>query len=128
METLSQPANDRKLDLDTAGIPTELRRDYIHDIYVLVAPKRQNRPFDTRSNKAATLVETAESPRLDLQTTAYERLDKNGDWITKVVENKFPALSRDNPHAYGKQELVVDTALRNVSFGELPLEQIDPVR
>lgn len=127
METLSQPADNRKLDLITTGMPTELRRDYIQDFYVLVAPKRQNRPFDTRSNKAATLVETAESPRLDLQKTAYERLDKNGDWITKVVENKYPALSSDNPHAYGKQELVIDTALRNVSFGELPLEQIEEI-
>lgn len=127
METLSQPSHDRTLDLNTEGMPTELRRDYIHGYYVLVAPKRQNRPFDTRSHKPATLVETAQSPRLDLQTTSYERLGPDGDWVTKVVENKYPALSLDNPQAFGKQELVIDTPLRNVAFGELPVAQIEEI-
>ena len=122
--TASATNSPRQLDLDTSQSVTEIRRDYIHDTYVLVAPKRQNRPFDMRSHSATTLVETADSPRLDLQETVYERLNDQGDWITKVVENKYPALTTDNPLAYGKQELVIDTPLRNVAFGELDVEQV----
>lgn len=121
------PSAQRKLDLHTEGSKTEIRRDYLHDYFVLVAPKRQDRPFDPRSTQPATLVETADSPRLDLQTTVYERLNSDNRWVTKVVENKYPALSVDNPLAYGRQELVIDTPLRNVAFGELPLEQISEI-
>lgn len=117
----------RQLDLDTSKSVTEIRRDYINDTYVLVAPKRQNRPFDMRSHNATTLVETADSPRLDLQETVYERLDDHGEWTTKVVENKYPALTSDNPLAFGRQELVIDTPLRNVAFGELDVNQIHQV-
>jgi UDPglucose--hexose-1-phosphate uridylyltransferase len=116
-----------RLNLNTEGMKTEVRRDYIHDYYVLIAPKRAGRPYDAAASDHP-LVETSSSPRLDLQTEVFTLANDKGDgWAVKVVENKFPALTPDNPDAYGAQEIVIDTPLRNVAFGELPTSQIEKV-
>ncbi|QQS27117.1 DUF4921 family protein [bacterium] len=106
---------------------TEVRRDYIHDYYVLIAPKRAGRPYDAVSSDHP-LVETSSSPRLDLQEEIYTLPNERGDgWAVKVVANKFPALTIDNPDAYGSQEIVIDTPLRNTALGELPVGQIEKI-
>lgn len=117
-----------KLDLDVSEAVTEIRRDYLHEYYVLVAPKRKNRPYDAASHDHP-MVESADSPRLDLQTSVLEIPSKSGNipWDVKVVENKYPALTLDNPHAYGKQEIVIDTPLSNVPFGRLDSAQVGVV-
>lgn len=116
-------AHRNRLDLKTEGMNTEVRRDYIHEYYVLIAPKRAGRPYDAASHDHP-MAETAASPRLDLQEEVYTLPDDNGGWSVKVVENKFPALTTDNPAAYGKQEIVIDTPLSNTAFGELDIRQI----
>lgn len=120
-------ANHKRLKLNTEGMKTEVRRDYIHDYYVLIAPKRAGRPYDAAASDHP-LVETSSSPRLDLQEEIYTLPNDRGDgWAVKVVANKFPALTIDNPDAYGAQEIVIDTPLRNTAFGELPVAQIEKV-
>lgn len=114
----------KKIDIDTQSYPTEMRRDYLFDNYVLVAPKRNKRHFDTNSNSKHRLFETAASPRLDNQQEVYSLKDKNGHWLNKVVVNAFPALTLDNAAAYGSQEIVIDTPLSNTQLGELDHDQI----
>ena len=108
-------------------IPTDYqavtRKDYFEDHYVVIEPKRHLRPTDTLAN-ANKIVETASSPRLDLQTEVDAVRDRNGNWRTKVVDNKFPALTLDNPHAFGKQEIVIDTPLNNTPLGEVDHSQL----
>ncbi len=116
----------RGIKLDTSGIETEMRRDYLHDNLVIIAPNRGKRPYDTK-DFGHTLIETAKSPRLDENTFVSELKNKNGNWIVKVVENKFPSLTLNNPRAYGKQEVVIDTPRSNVSFGALSPHQIREV-
>ena len=117
-----------KLNLDVSQSATEIRRDYLHEYYVLVAPKRKNRPYDTASHDHP-MVESADSPRLDLQKSVLEipPHESGRPWDVKVVENKYPALTLDNPVAYGQQELVIDTPLSNVAFGSLDPDQISTV-
>lgn len=116
-----------RLNLKTEGMKTEVRRDYIHNYYVLIAPKRAGRPYDSTANDHP-LVETSSSPRLDLQEEIYTLPDNQGNgWAVKVVANKFPALTTDNPDAYGSQEIVIDTPLRNTAFGELGIDQIEKI-
>ncbi|MDP4038834.1 MAG: DUF4921 family protein [bacterium] len=103
--------------------PSEIRKDYINDYYVLVAPKRHARPFDTVSH-FCPFFETEDSPRLDEQTEVYSLRDKENGWLTKVVDNKFPSLSTDNSRAYGKQEIVIDTPLSNTAAGDLDQKQL----
>lgn len=111
--------------LDIGGVETEIRRDYIFDEYVIISPGRGKRPYDTRKNRHP-LVETAESPRLDREKEVYS-LKQGHEWLVKVVENKFPALTMDNPKAHGKQEIVIDTPLANTPFSDLSITQIERV-
>ena len=111
--------------LDIEGIETEIRRDYIFDEYVVISPGRGKRPYDTSKNRHP-LIETADSPRLDLEKEVYS-LKSGDDWVVKVVENRFSALTLKNPRAHGKQELVIDTPLANTSFSRLSVSQIERV-
>lgn len=111
--------------LDIEGIETEIRRDYLFDEYVVISPGRGKRPYDTHKNRHP-LIETADSPRLDLEKEVSS-LKNDHDWLVKVVENRFSALTLKNPRAHGKQELVIDTPLANTSFSRLSVTQIERV-
>jgi UDPglucose--hexose-1-phosphate uridylyltransferase len=112
--------------LDTRGIETEIRRDYLNDFYVMVSPNRGRRPYDMH-NPDNKLIETALSPKLDKNREIYSLKNSRGDWLVKAVENKFPSLSVDNPQAYGKQEIIIDTPLGNKPLAYLGEAQISTV-
>lgn len=114
------------IELDTHGIETEMRRDYLYDNLVIIAPNRGKRPYDTRDT-GHILLETASSPRLDRNVEISQLKDENGDWLVKVVENKFPSLTSDNPQSYGKQEIVIDTPLASTPLSHLSIDQITNV-
>ncbi|MBI2798313.1 galactose-1-phosphate uridylyltransferase [Candidatus Saccharibacteria bacterium] len=114
------------IKLDTAGIATEIRRDYLHEYYVIIAPNRGKRPFDTRIEEHK-LIETANSPKLHLEKKVFDLNDEHGSWQVRVVENKFPALTPMNPQAYGMQEIVIDTPLGNRPLSSLSVNQITKV-
>lgn len=111
------------IKLNTHGIETEIRQDYLHENLVIIAPNRGKRPYDTKDS-GHVLIETASSPRLDRNVDVCQLNDPSGDWLVKVVENKFPSLSPDNPQAYGKQEIVIDTPLAATPFSKLSEAQI----
>lgn len=113
----------RGINLDTRGIETEMRRDYLYDNLVIIAPNRGKRPYDTRDS-GHILIETASSPRLDRNVEVCQLDDEKGNWLVKVVENRFPSLTSDNPQSYGKQEIVIDTPLASTPFSHLSEEQI----
>lgn len=121
-KTKSFAPKDLNLKIDPAQ-PSQMRKDYINDYYVLVAAKRHARPRDTVEH-FCPFYETIDSPKLDKQKEVYSIVDAGGNWITKVVNNKFPSLTLDNPHAYGKQEIVIDTPLSNVALGDLNKKQL----
>ena len=111
--------------LDVEGIETEIRRDYIFDQYVIISPGRGKRPYDTHKNRHP-LIETADSPKLDKEKEVYS-LKEDGEWLVRVVQNRFPALTMENVRAHGSQEIVIDTPLANTSFAQLSLAQINRV-
>ncbi len=105
----------------------EIRKDYIQEKYVIIAPRRGRRPHDLA-------VEHYESYRphgtcvfcadqIKKQRSLYT-LNGSKDWTIKVIANKFPAVSSDNPKAYGRQEVVVETPKHSKHFEELSVEQI----
>ncbi len=115
----------KPINLNIAGVESEIRRDYIFDEYVIISAARGKRPYDTHKNRHP-LVETASSPRLDDEKQIYS-LTEDHHWLVKVVENKYPALTLTNPKAHGEQEIVIDTPRSNVSFSDLPRTQIERV-
>ena len=121
-----EPFAKKKLDLHVEPADPEIRKDYLHDYFVLIAPKRHSRPFD--HNKIEDeLIETAASPKLWEQTQVMSIKNDKGQWRVMVVENKFPSLTLDQPKAYGKQEILIDTPQASIQLGELDLDQIKTV-
>ncbi len=95
----------------------EIRKDYIQEKYVIIAPRRGKRPHDMEKAMPGTPVKKADC------VFCPENIDKTGQvlltvkktkeakepWAVKVIANKFPAVSTDNSKAYGRQEVVVET-------------------
>lgn len=108
----------------------EIRKDYIQDKYVIIAPKRGERPHDIkkpivhRIAKKEKCVFCPENIKLELILDYLGKSKRN--WQIAAVENKFPAVTLDNPKAYGWQEVIIDTPehepeLENLSVGHISL-------
>lgn len=111
----------------------ELRKDYIQDKYVIIAPRRSLRPnahedvnFDHMNTDATVKQkECAFCPaQLDIRK-ATMIVDGKRCWQMAVLPNIFPAVSLDNPKAYGQQEVIVETPDHCVHLEELPLSQVE---
>jgi UDPglucose--hexose-1-phosphate uridylyltransferase len=105
----------------------EIRRHYYLNRYVVIAPKRHLRPGSFGGDRQAHRTETADSPALELEPAIYQVTDEQGNWQVKVIANAFPALSLDNPKAYGHQEIIIDTPEHNREFSDLPLNHIERI-
>ncbi len=93
---------------------SEIRKDYIQDKYVIIAPRRGKRPHDVAHAKKSAGSHTPHLPCPfcpDQLKNVAASLTVGGEknWKLKVIPNIFPAVSLDNPKAYGIQEVVVET-------------------
>jgi UDPglucose--hexose-1-phosphate uridylyltransferase len=89
---------------------SEIRKDYIQDKYVIIAPQRAKRPHER--GEAGLKEAKKVCPFCQENLKKAKKLlvfGKGKDQIT-VLPNKFPAVTLDNPKAYGSQEIVVETA------------------
>lgn len=106
----------------------EIRKDYIQDKYVIIAPRRHIRPQDTKI--AVTEKSTTSSascplcPRNINHEKAELTIKEKGRWLIKVIKNKYPAVSLDNPKAYGIQEVVIETPDHNKHLDGLSIDNI----
>lgn len=110
---------------------SELRKDYVQENYVIIAPRRGKRPNDFKK----TAVETPHEhpvkscgPFCPQNVSLHNVIDKIGQghrWKIAVIPNRFPAITLNNPHAYGKQEVVIETPDHNLHLDELPVSHIE---
>lgn len=108
--------------------PSEIRKDYYLNRYVIISPKRNLRPSSfTPKSGGGHKTETATSPAIEKEPGLLEIKDESGRWRVKVIANDYPALSLDNEEAYGKQEVVIETPNHNTEFSELTTEHIGQV-
>ncbi|EKD79136.1 MAG: hypothetical protein ACD_41C00156G0006 [uncultured bacterium] len=106
----------------------ELRKDYIQEKFVLIAPLRNRRPHQTvTQSDACPLIRPEDSP-FSPQNISNEvplaRVGGKRNWKVCVVGNKFPAVTLDNPKAYGEHEVVVETPNPNVHLEDLPTNHV----
>ncbi|MFA6255231.1 MAG: galactose-1-phosphate uridylyltransferase [Patescibacteria group bacterium] len=98
-------------------IKSELRKDYIQEKYVIIAPKRGKRPHDVERPERLVPLKKRECvfcpQRIDKASkvllTVSQTKEKKEPWAIKVIANKFPSVSRANSKAYGQQEVVIET-------------------
>lgn len=102
---------------------SEIRKDYIQEKYVIIAPRRGKRPH------AQFIEHPAHASPSEKACVFCPRNLKNEKILlamggVSVVANKFPAVSTNNPRAYGTQELVVETPDHNALPEDLPAAHI----
>lgn len=105
---------------------SEVRIDEVHDRFVIIAPGRSKRPNvhsaypqEPERDAVCPFDNDALLPKPTLYVDGPQR-----HWRVKVVRNKFPVLSRDNPKAYGYQEVVIETPEHNRELADLSVSQI----
>lgn len=109
---------------------SEIRKDYLQEKYVLIAPRRDNRPHDIERpeclnppvKKQCVFCPPEIEKKHPLLTIGPKK-----NWYVKVIANDFPAVSIDNPKAYGQQEVVIETPDHLPEMEELPVEHIAKV-
>jgi UDPglucose--hexose-1-phosphate uridylyltransferase len=106
----------------------EIRKDYLQDKYVLIAPQRSDRPHDIERHeklnhhdkrKSCVFCPASVNNKTDLLTVGPK--DR---WYTKVISNRYPAVSTSNPNAYGIQEIVIETPNHLLEMEDLPEEHL----
>ena len=106
---------------------SEIRKHYFQDKYVIISPKRGQRPHITKICKDdATKKECFMCPDGKVKII-YELPNLRGGWLVRVIKNIYPALSLDNKYAYGKQEVIIETPDHNKEIHELSIEHIKKI-
>ena len=91
-------------------LKSEIRKHYFLNKYVIITPGRSRRPRD--------MMEETMIKKDGLCVFCPEKIDKKQviddlgglkNWQMLVMANKFPAVTLDNPKAYGVQEVIVET-------------------
>ncbi|MFA6410044.1 MAG: galactose-1-phosphate uridylyltransferase [Candidatus Buchananbacteria bacterium] len=110
----------------------EIRKDYIQEKYVIIAPRRNKRPHDTERPERLGKAKKEECvfcpERIDklskVLMTVKETKEKKEPWAIKVINNKFPSVSTNNPKAYGQQEVIVETPDHVKEIEDLSVKRI----
>jgi UDPglucose--hexose-1-phosphate uridylyltransferase len=102
------------------GAENQLRKHYFLDRYVIISPSRKMRPvsFKSKESKHKSTLKSCVLCIGNNEKPLY-RLPATGQWQVKAINNKYPALSHDNPEAYGNHELIIETPDHNREFSEL---------
>ncbi len=109
---------------------SEIRKDYIQDQYVLIAPRRSGRPGLERMVCKEALTPASKChfcPRGIDPKSLIATFGPGNPWNIAVIENLYPAVTLENPKAYGTQEVVIETPNHTEQLDELHEEQIAEV-
>lgn len=107
---------------------SEIRKHYFLNKYVIISPGRSRRPRDIGEQ---TVIKKDEAcvfcPEKIQKSQIIDRLGGEKNWQILVLTNKYPAVTLDNPKAYGAQEVVVETPEHGTELGDLDDGQIADV-
>ncbi|MDP3995054.1 MAG: DUF4931 domain-containing protein [Patescibacteria group bacterium] len=106
----------------------ELRKDYIQDKYVIIAAQREGRPHDLEVPQKIKSYDKPEDSVFHPKNVSHKKatltVGRESKWRIKIIPNDFPAVTLDNPKAYGMQEVVIETPDPEPELEDLPLSHI----
>jgi len=127
----------------------EMRQDRITNQWVAFAPSRSDRPIHTTENEDAPPPDDARPVEgcpfcpghEEMLPSVLWELDRgdDGPWTTRVVPNKYSALTPDrSPRAHtcglyrsrasrGRQEVIIETPRHYQHLAQMPVAQVDAV-
>lgn len=119
----------KKLSPLEKGQP-DIRENYIHDRFVIVAPGRSKRPRQMEKGKPRSEPRPNKDcvfcpQNIDKQPHVYKLGSR--PWDVKVIPNKFPIVSKKFEEAYGVHEVVIETPRHGLEIADLPVAQIERV-
>lgn len=107
---------------------SEIRKDYFLDKYVIISPKRAQRPWHQGDR---TVVKTSGNcffcPENLKEELILDRIDHNKHWQVVSIANIYPAVSPDNRQAYGVQEVIIESPRHIPDLAELNLAEVRTV-
>lgn len=106
---------------------SEIRKHYYLDRYVIIAPKRNLRPDSFHHATEPHKVPNPGCHFCGNNEPALFALPSSKSWRVRVIANAFPALSLDNPKAFGAQEVIINTPDHDKEFSELSLDHITDI-
>jgi UDPglucose--hexose-1-phosphate uridylyltransferase len=106
---------------------SELRKHYFLESYVIIAPGRKLRPDSFAKNPRLHTTPPGDCPFDKLPGRGVWQTPRTGPWSVKVIPNKYPALTLDNPQAFGVQEVIINTPDHKNEFSDLSIAQIQEV-
>jgi UDPglucose--hexose-1-phosphate uridylyltransferase len=110
-------------------IISEIRKSYFLNKYVIITPGRARRPRDihekTMVERTKPCVFCPENVEKDILVKQYG--GQGDDWNVLVLKNKYPAVTLNNKRAYGTQEVIVETPIHGLEFGEINEGQIEKI-
>ncbi len=113
-----------------AKIRSEIRKSYIFDKYVVITPKRAQRPRDIQEEEI--IKRNPDCPfcpeNLKNSVLTDKIKDKSGkSWEVASLKNIYPAVTLDNPKAYGYQEVIIETPNHKKDLAKLSENDIEAV-
>lgn len=107
---------------------SEIRKDYLQEKYVLIAPQKAERPHDIerldRLNHHAGKKTCPHCPHRTDNKLDVLTLGPRDRWYVKVMPTNHPAVTPHNAHAYGRQETVIETPNHIIGIEDLPEDHI----
>lgn len=103
---------------------SEIRRHYFLESYTIIAPNRKHRPGSLEDYKLPHKSHPQNCYFCNPTDPAIWQSPRGKEWHVKVIKNGYPALTLDNPDAFGVQEIVINTPDHTTEFSELPLRHI----
>lgn len=119
----------------------ELRRDYLLDKWVIIAPERKKRPHDFKISKPKLKKGSCPFCIGNEHMTPPEtfRIEKAGKWLVRAFPNMYPAVAKGSEalmldkeffyskKAVGAHEILVETPNNEKQFYDLSVEEIEHV-
>jgi len=110
----------------------ELRKDYLLERFAIIAENRGKRPQDFAQNPRETGKKTKKettcvfcSGNEHLTPPETDRIGGRGSrWLLRSFYNKFPAVSRDFPRAFGVHEVLVETPIHDKPFYKFSKKEV----
>lgn len=106
-------------------MPTEIRQDYFQNKFVIISPQRGKRPHEIQEKIIETKLDKCFfCPDFIDQKNIIYRFPHIRNWKVLAIGNIYAALNLEDPQAYGRQEVIIETPLHGKALGQLLPEQI----
>ncbi len=127
---------------------SDIRKDPMSDTWVIIAPQRASRPHvlnTTRVEEESDYCPFCESDEIKTPIAPHSDcsaiFDEEGNWVTRVLANKFPALTIEGSleqeninqiyhklSGVGAHEILVESPVHNYfSWATMPVSQLEAI-